>query len=189
MKEGLWQKSLGRQLHGLTLSILGLGKIGEQVARVAHVMGAKILVWGRDQSMNKAKALGWEVAQSRADFFARADVLSITLRLTDQTLSYVTAEDLALMKTNAILVNTARAELIEPQALLEALRLGRPGFAAVDVYEHEPVLNARHPLQELSNCLCSPHLGFAEKENFENYMSQAIDWVEKIEASRKTQHY
>ena len=155
MEQGRWQRTIGRQLHGRTLAILGLGRIGEQLAHVAQAMGARVLVWGRENSMAKARAAGWEVAKSREDFFARADVLCITLRLNEHTKGHVTAADLALMKPDAILVNTARAELIEPNALHDALVRGRPGFAAVDVYEQEPVLTARHPLQSLPNCLCT----------------------------------
>jgi D-3-phosphoglycerate dehydrogenase len=177
MKQGRWQRTIGRQLHGRTLAILGLGRIGEQVAQVAQAMGARVLVWGRENSMAKARAAGWELAKSREDFFARADVLCITLRLNEHTKGHVTAADLALMKPDAILVNTARAELIEPNALHDALVRGRPGFAAVDVYEQEPVLAVRHPLQSLPNCLCTPHLGFVELDNYENYFSQAFDHV------------
>ena len=177
MQAGLWQKSIGRQLHGRTLAILGLGRIGEQVARAGQTLGAHILVWGRESSKNKAQRNGWHFATSREEFFSKADVLCVLLRLSSQTIHYVTASDLALMKSDAILVNTARAEVIEAGALYTALKLGRPGFAAVDVYEQEPVLSHRHPLQELSNCLCTPHLGFVERDNYENYMSQAFDHI------------
>jgi D-3-phosphoglycerate dehydrogenase len=177
MRQGLWQRTLGRQLHGRTLAILGLGRIGERLAHVAQAMNAHILVWGRQSSLDKAAAQGWEVAPSRSDFFARADVLCITLRLNEHTQGHVTADDLAHMKPDAILVNTARAELIEPNALHDALVRGRPGFAAVDVYEQEPVTTVRHPLQDLPNCLCTPHLGFAERDNFEHYFSQAFDHI------------
>lgn len=175
MQLGLWQKTVGRQLQGRTLAILGLGRIGEQVARAGDTLGAKILTWGRESSRQRAQKNGWQFAASREDFFSQADVLCVLLRLTKETMHYVSAVDLALMKADAILVNTARAEIIEPNALYKALRLGRPGFAAVDVYEQEPVLSQRHPLQELKNCLCTPHLGFVERDNFENYMSQAFD--------------
>jgi len=138
MNAGIWQRTLGRQLHGRTLGILGLGRIGEQVAQAGHTLGARILVWGREGSQQKARERGWAVASSREAFFAQSDVLCILVRLSPQTQGLVTAHDLALMKPDAILINTARAELIEPDALVTALRLGRPGFAAVDVYEQEP---------------------------------------------------
>jgi D-3-phosphoglycerate dehydrogenase len=180
MQSGIWQTSIGRQLQGRTLAILGLGRIGEQVARAGHTLGAEVLIWGRESSRKKALENGWRFAASREEFFSQADVLCVLLRLTQETTHQVTASDLALMKTDAILVNTARAEIIEPNALYNALRLGRPGFAAVDVYEKEPVLLERHPLQDLKNCLCTPHLGFVEKDNFENYMSQAFDGLNAL---------
>ena len=177
MARGRWQRTLGRQLHGRTLAILGLGRIGERLAQVAHGMGAHVLVWGRQNSMDKACEQGWEPAKSREDFFERADVLCITLRLSPQTQGHVTATDLSRMKPDAILVNTARAELIEPHALHQALLRGQPGFAAVDVYENEPVMEKRHPLQDLPNCLCTPHLGFVELDHYEHYFSQAFDHI------------
>lgn len=180
MNAGIWQRTLGRQLHGRTLGILGLGRIGEQVAQSGHTLGARILVWGREGSQQKARERGWAVASSREAFFAQSDVLCILVRLSPQTQGLVTAHDLALMKPDAILINTARAELIEPDALVTALRLGRPGFAAVDVYEQEPVMANRHPLQDLPNCLCSPHLGFVERDNYENYLGQAFDHINRF---------
>ena len=180
MNAGIWQRTLGRQLHGRTLGILGLGRIGEQVAQSGQTLGARILVWGREGSQQKARERGWAVASSREAFFAQSDVLCILVRLSPQTQGLVTAHDLALMKPDAILINTARAELIEPDALVTALRLGRPGFAAVDVYEQEPVMANRHPLQDLPNCLCSPHLGFVERDNYENYLGQAFDHINRF---------
>lgn len=177
MQAGLWQRSIGRQLNGRTLAILGLGRIGEQVASAGQTLGARILVWGRESSKLKALQKGWNFAASREAFFSEADVLCVLLRLTPQTTHHVTAVDLDLMKPDSILVNTARAEVIEAGALYQALKQGRPGFAAVDVYEQEPVLLKRHPLQDLKNCLCTPHLGFVEKDNSENYMSQAFDHI------------
>jgi D-3-phosphoglycerate dehydrogenase len=180
MQAGRWQRTLGRQLHGRTLAILGLGNIGVQVARAGQALGARILVWGREGSRQKAAENGWEVATSREAFFEQADVLSILIRLSPQTQHHVTAQDLARMKQDAILVNTARAELIEHGALYAALRAGRPGFAAVDVYEKEPVLAQRHPLQDLPNCLCTPHLGFVERDNYESYLGQAFDHLNRF---------
>ncbi len=177
MQAGLWQRSIGRQLNGRTLAILGLGRIGEQVASAGQTLGARILVWGRESSKLKALQKGWNFAASREAFFSEADVLCVLLRLSPQTTNHVTATDLDLMKPDSILVNTARAEVIEAGALYQALKQGRPGFAAVDVYEQEPVLLKRHPLQDLKNCLCTPHLGFVEKDNYENYMSQAFDHI------------
>jgi D-3-phosphoglycerate dehydrogenase len=125
--------------------------------------------------LQKAQVQGFEIAPSREAFFSESDVLTLQLRLTPQTRHGVTAADLALMKTDAVLVNVSRAELIEPGALLAALQQGRPGFAAVDVYENEPVLGAQDPLLTLPNCLCSPHLGFVEKDNYEAYFGMAFE--------------
>lgn len=183
MNAGIWQRTLGRQLHGRTLGIFGLGRIGEQVAQAAQTLGARILVWGRDGSQHKAREYGWAVASSREAFFSQSDVLSILVRLSPQTRGIVTARDLALMKPDAILINTARAELIEPGALVTALQHGRPGFAAVDVYEQEPVLATRHPLQDLPNCLCTPHLGFVERDNYESYLGQSFDHINRYFAT------
>jgi D-3-phosphoglycerate dehydrogenase len=183
MQAGIWQRTLGRQLHGRTLGILGLGRIGEQVAQAGHTLGARILVWGREASQQKAREHGWAVASSREAFFSQSDVLCVLVRLSPQTQGMVTAQDLARMKPDAILINTARAELIEPGALVTALRLGRPGFAAVDVYEQEPVLADRHPLQDLPNCLCTPHLGFVELDNYESYLGQAFEHINRFCAS------
>jgi len=174
MRKGQWQRHLGRQLRGRTLGIYGLGKIGVQVAQTAHTLGTNILIWGREASQAKAKEMGWQFASSRSDFFSQSDVLCLVLRLTPETHGIVKAQDLSLMKPDAILVNTARAELIEHGALEAALKKGRPGFAAVDVYEKEPVLDSNHPMLKLPNCLCTPHLGFVEKDNYENYLNQAF---------------
>lgn len=180
MHSGQWQGSVGRQLQGKTLGVLGFGRIGEQICRLGQAFGAKPLVWGRDSSLQKAAANGFPVATSRAHFFQSSDILSLQLRLTKETKHYVTAADLSLMKPDAIFVNTSRAELVETGALYDALKLGRPGFAAVDVYEDEPVLRTRHPLQDLPNCLCSPHIGFVEKDNYEAYFGSAFDNINQF---------
>ncbi len=175
LQDGKWQGSVGRQLSGRRLGIYGYGRIGKQLCYIGKVFGAKVWVWGRQSSMEKAKADGVEIAPSREAFFAQSDILNLQLRLNPETQHIVTAQDLALMKKDALLVNASRAELIEPGALYEALQLGRPGFAAVDVYEHEPVLNMADPLLKLPNCLCSPHIGFVELDNYETYYGIAFD--------------
>jgi len=175
LKAGQWQGTVGRQLAGKTLGIYGYGRIGQQLCKIGQVFGANIIVWGRDSSLEKARADGFAVAESREAFFSQSDIVNLQLRLNPQTLHIVSAQDLALMKKDALLVNASRAELIEPNALFNALKAGRPGFAAVDVYENEPVLNAKHPLLNLSNCLCSPHLGFVEQDNYETYYGIAFD--------------
>jgi D-3-phosphoglycerate dehydrogenase len=175
LQQGLWQGSLGRQLFGKKVGVYGFGRIGESVCHLLKAFGAQAWVWGRESTLQKAQVQGFEIAPSREAFFSESDVLTLQLRLTPQTRHGVTAADLALMKTDAVLVNVSRAELIEPGALLAALQQGRPGFAAVDVYENEPVLGAQDPLLTLPNCLCSPHLGFVEKDNYEAYFGMAFE--------------
>jgi len=177
MKNGQWQGFVGRQLQGKTLGVLGFGRIGEQICRLGLAFGAKPLVWGRPSSLEKATAKGFAVAASREAFFKTCDIISVQLRLSAETKHYVTAADLALMKPDAIFVNTSRAELVEEGALYNALKLGHPGFAAVDVYEEEPLIGNHHPLQDLPNCLCSPHIGFVERDNYEAYYGTAFDNV------------
>lgn len=175
MENGQWQGFVGRQLQGKTLGVLGFGRIGEQICQLGLAFGAKPLVWGRASSTAKAAAKGFAAAASREAFFQTCDIISVQLRLGAETKNYVTAADLALMKADAIFVNTSRAELVEEGALHTALKLGHPGFAAVDVYEDEPLFNNRHPLQDLPNCLCSPHIGFVERDNYEAYYGTAFD--------------
>lgn len=175
MKNGQWQGFVGRQLQGKTLGVLGFGRIGEQICHLALAFGAKPVVWGRATSLEKATHKGFAVATSRQAFFSASDIISVQLRLGAETKHYVTAQDLALMKSDAIFVNTSRAELVAQGALYSALKLGHPGFAAIDVYEDEPVLRDRHPLQDLPNCLCSPHIGFVERDNYEAYYGTAFD--------------
>lgn len=179
---GLWQGHVGRQLHGRILGIYGYGRLGKQLAQVGHALGARIVVHGRASSLQNAQADGWSVCTDRAEFFSAVDVLSLQLRLNEETRGIVTAADLARMKPDAVLVNTSRAELIAPGALEAALRSGRPGRAAVDVYESEPVLGASHPLLSLPNCLCSPHLGFVELDNYEAYFGAAFQGIVDHEA-------
>ena len=175
LQQGLWQGTLGRQLKGKTLGIYGYGRIGEQVANISKAFGANVVIWGRDNSRQKAMKDGFQITQNKEEFFSKCDVISLQLRLTEDTKSIVSLEDLSLMKSTALLVNTSRAELIAPNALVQALKMGRPGYAAVDVYEDEPVLNHSNPLTQLPNCLCSPHIGFVEKDNYEAYFGIAFD--------------
>src|SRR5262245_22091254 len=167
MKRGEWPCTLSHRLRGSTLGIFGLGAIGALVAEGGRGLGMNVLVWGQKASLEKAAAAGYANATSKQDLFARSDVLSLHVRLTRDTRGIVSAADLAGMKPTALIVNTARAELIQPGALLGALRKGRPGYAAVDVYEHEPIINANHPFLSMPNVLCTPHLGWAEWTNFE----------------------
>lgn len=186
LRQGLWQGHLGQQLGGQRLGVWSYGRIGRQVAAYGRVFGMKVWVWGRDASTAAARADGFEVAPSREAFFAESDVISLHVRLNADTLGLVDARDLGRMKTTALLVNTSRAELVAPGALAQALARGRPGFAAVDVYEAEPVLGADHPLLRLPNVLCTPHIGYVEKDNYERYFGIAFDHIRAFAAGRLT---
>ena len=177
MKEGKFPITLSHRLAGSTLGIYGLGVIGQIVARAAHAMGMHILIWGRDASVNKAKELGYEIANSKADLFSRADVLSLHLRYSKDTANSVSYADLSMMKSTALFINTARAELVEEGALEKALLTGRPGFAGVDVYENEPILDGNHPFLKMENVVCIPHLGWADIDTFELYFGEAFEQV------------
>jgi D-3-phosphoglycerate dehydrogenase len=188
LKHGAWQQSglksssmpanfgLGMVLHGKTLGLWSYGRIGRLVAAYGKAFGMQVLVWGGEESCQQAVADGFEVAASRKDLFERSDVLSLHLRLSDRSAGCVTLEDLSRMKPTALLVNTSRAELIEAEALLTALNRGRPGMAAIDVFESEPILQG-HALLRLENCICTPHIGYVELNNYETLFSAAFDNV------------
>lgn len=180
MKAGGWQGWLGVGLHGRTLGIFGYGKIGSLVAGYGRAFGMKVLVWGREGSLTRAAHDGFEVVSSQRGLFEQSDILSLHIKLTAETRGIVTAGDLAAMKPSALLVNTSRADLIAPDALVNALRQGRPGFAAVDVYESEPVTD--HPLLHMDNAICTPHIGYVEKDSYELYFGWAFDQVLAYEA-------
>lgn len=173
MQAGSWQRTLGRALHGQTLGVFGYGHIGSLVATYGRAFGMRVLAWGREGSRARAQADGIEVAASRDALFRDADVLSLHLVLSEETRGIVSAADLAKMKPSALFVNTSRAALVEPDALQEALRTGRPGYGAVDVYESEPV--ADHPLLHMDNVICTPHLGYVEKDSYEALFGAAFD--------------
>jgi D-3-phosphoglycerate dehydrogenase / 2-oxoglutarate reductase len=175
MKRGEWPCTLSHRLSGSTLGIFGLGTIGTLVARIGAAFGMKVLVLGQENSAQRAREAGYEVAADKADLFERSDVLCLLMRMTPQTKGIVTRADLARMKPTALLVNTARAGLVEEGALVEALRTGRPGFAAVDVYEREPVMGGNHPLLAMPNVLCTHHIAWAEHETFELYFGEAFE--------------
>jgi D-3-phosphoglycerate dehydrogenase len=175
MKRGEWRETFSTALHGKTLGIFGLGMIGKLVALPARAFGMRVLVYGRDSSVAAAREAGYEIAATKGDLFARSDVLCVMVRLTPATRGIVTAEDLARMKPTALFVNTARAELVAPGALAAALKNGRPGLAAIDVYENEPVLRGEHPLLALDNALCTPHTAWLERETYELYFGEAFD--------------
>jgi D-3-phosphoglycerate dehydrogenase len=188
LKHGAWQQSglktgamppnfsIGMVLRGKTLGIWSYGRIGSLVAGYGRAFGMRVVVWGSEASRARALADGFDVATSREGFFETADVLSLHLRLGETTTGCVTHQDLGRMKPTSLLVNTSRAELIEPEALLAGLNRGRPGMAAVDVFESEPILQG-HALLRLENCICTPHIGYVEQENYEQFFSTAFDNV------------
>ena len=171
---GHWQVNLGQRLYGQTLGIWGYGKIGQRLARYARAFDMQVLVWGSEASRQAAIADGYEAASTREAFFEQSDILTLHLRLAPATRHCVSAADLELMKPDALLVNTSRAELIAPGALLAALDHGRPGQAALDVFEQEPILQADHPLLTHPKILCTPHLGYVEKHSYEAYFGEAF---------------
>ncbi|ENM5894045.1 D-2-hydroxyacid dehydrogenase family protein [Vibrio mimicus] len=181
LQVGEWQQNgglgLGRTLSGRTLGIWGLGKIGQRIAQFGQVFGMQILVWGSEASRQKALELGYQPAADKAEFFAKADVLSLHLRLNDATRGIVTKQDLLSMKTDSLFVNTSRAELVESGALYQVMHANPTRQAAVDVYENEPALPSNEPLLSLPNVLCAPHLGYVEKNSYEIYFQAAFENV------------
>lgn len=177
LKKGAWQTTMGTGLRGLTLGVYGLGGIGSLVAQVGNVFGMKVICWGREASRAKILAAGYDMPATREEFFASADVLSLHIFANDQTRGIIKAADLALMKPTSLLVNTSRARLIEDGALVAALKQGRPGYAAVDVFETEPVLGGNHPLLKMPNVICTPRLGYAVTSTFEHLYNTAIDSI------------
>lgn len=177
MKNGQWPATISYRLDGSTVGIYGLGVVGSRVARAAEGLGMKVLVWGGDGSRERAEKTSYEFARNKEELFSRADVLSLHLRYSARSAGAVTLEDLQMMKPSALFVNTARAELVQSGALEQALEGGRPGFAAVDVYEHEPVFDGDHALLRMDNVVCMPHLGWADRETFELYFGEAFEQV------------
>jgi D-3-phosphoglycerate dehydrogenase len=178
LKAGKWQAgSIGLGLHGKTLGVYGYGKTGGVVAGYGRAFGMHVMIWGRDTTIAKARADGFYAAPSKQAFFEESDVLSLHVRLLDSTRGLVTAGDLAHMKPTALLVNTSRAGLIEPGALEAALRAGRPGMGAVDVYEQEPVVGGRHPLLAMDNVVCTPHLGYVERNGLDAFFNMIFDQI------------
>jgi len=175
LKSGVWQIGVGRSLRGQTLGIYGYGRIGATVAGYGKLFGMKVLVWAREATRERAQADGWATAQSKEAFFGECDVLSLHMRLLDATRGIVTAADLARMKPTALLVNTSRAGLIAPGALVQALEQGRPGMAAVDVFEQEPVKD--HPLLKMNNVVCTPHIGYVTREEYEIQFADIFDQI------------
>ncbi len=175
MKEGKWQHTLGVGLKGKTLGVYAFGKIGSQVAKVGRAFEMKVICLGREASTAKAREAGFEATSDRNAFFENADIVTIHLPLNKDTRGIVTAQDLARMKPTSVFVNTSRAPIVEEGALVAALKNGRPGSAAVDVYESEPVLNRSHPLIGMDNVTCTPHLGYVEESGYEAIYGMAVD--------------
>jgi D-3-phosphoglycerate dehydrogenase len=186
LKAGDWQCGVGSTVRGKTLGIYGYGRIGAVVASYGRAFGMNVLIWAREATLAKARADGYAVAPSKAAFFEQCDVISLHMRLVDATRGIVTAADLARMKPSALLVNTSRAPLIEPGALVAALRAGRPGLAAVDVYEDEPVRDINHPLLNMANVVCTPHLGYVSREEYEIQFTDIFDQITAYAAGAPT---
>ena len=184
MKKGLWRDGFSTSLRGKTLGVYGLGKIGEPVAATGASFGMRVLCYAREATAARAQALGYEAAKSRQEFFEQADILSVNLRMSESTRGIITAADLAHMKPTALIVNTARAELFAPGVLVDALKKGRPGFAATDVYENEPVQNGDHPLLKLPNAICTPHSAWLEPTTYELYFGEAFEQVAAYAAGK-----
>ena len=177
LRAGKWQTGVGNSLRGKTMGIYGYGRIGAVIAGYAKAFGMKVLVWSRETSLARARADGYAAARSKQAFFEECDIVSLHLRLVDSTRGIVTAGDLGQMKTTALIVNTSRASLIEPGALVSALRAGRPGMAALDVYEDEPLTDIRHPLLTMDNVVCTPHIGYVTREEYEIQFAEIFDQI------------
>jgi D-3-phosphoglycerate dehydrogenase / 2-oxoglutarate reductase len=186
LKAGKWQVGVGNTLRGKTLGVFGYGRIGQVVAGYGRAFGMPVQVWGREAGREKAKADGHAAAPSKEAFFEACDVVTLHLRLNDATRGIVGAADLARMKPSALFVNTSRAGLVAPGALVEALAAGRPGRAAVDVYEQEPVLGAKHPLLAMDHVVCTPHLGYVTREDWEEQFSDVFDQIVAYAAGSPT---
>src|SRR5215467_2582770 len=177
LKAGKWQIGVGNTLRDKTLGIYGYGRIGSVVAGYGKAFGMQVLVWARPATLEQARADGYATASSKEAFFEECDIISLHMRLLPATRHIVTAADLARMKPSALLVNTSRAPLVEPDALVAALKAGRPGWAAVDVYEEEPLRDTAHPLLNMPNVVCTPHLGYVTHEEYETQFTDIFDQI------------
>jgi D-3-phosphoglycerate dehydrogenase len=182
MKAGRWQAGVGTSLRDKVLGIFGYGRIGKTVAEYGRAFGMTVRIWAREASRARARDEGWAVAPSKRNFFETCDVVSLHMRLVASTRHIVTRSDLALMKPSALIVNTSRAPLIEPGALVSALRAGRPGLAAVDVYEDEPLIDTQHPLLHLGTVICTPHIGYVTREEWDLQFADVFDQINAYDA-------
>jgi D-3-phosphoglycerate dehydrogenase len=186
LKSGHWQTEIGTTLRGKTLGIFGYGRIGEVVAEYGQAFGMKLLVWSSPTNRDRASAAGLPTASGKAELFEQSDVLTVHLRLVDATRGIVTADDLARMKPTSLFVNTSRAGLVVAGALIDALRAGRPGMAAVDVFEEEPVLDPNDPLVSAPNALCTPHLGYVTVDEWELQFADIFAQINAYAAAAPT---
>ena len=177
LRAGGWQTTLGLEVYGRVLGIYAYGNIGSIVAAVGRAFGMRVICWGREGSTGRARAAGYEVARSREAFFETCDIVSLHMPLRPDSRGIVTAQDLARMKPTSLFVNVSRGALVGDRVLAEALVNGRPGRAAVDVYEEEPIVGGNNPLVALDNCLCTPHIGFVERDTYERYLGGAFDRI------------
>ena len=184
MRSGSWQSGVGRPLHAKTLGIYGYGRIGREVAGYGRAFAMDVVFWASEEGRTRAQRDGWRVADSREAFFAESDVVSLHLRLVESTRAVVTSRDLALMKRDALLVNTSRSGLVEAGALVDALRAGRPGQAALDVFDVEPLLDPSDPLLSMSNVTCTPHIGYVTIEEWDLQFSDVFDQINAFDAGR-----
>jgi D-3-phosphoglycerate dehydrogenase len=183
-RRGLWQGGLGRAVAGRKLGLIGFGRIAQRVAKYAAAFEVPVWVWGRDTTLARAREAKLQTAGSMSELFSQSDVVSVHLRLTAETRSLIRFEQLASMRPEGVFVNTSRAELVEPGALERALKLGRPGRAAVDVFEDEPVFDPKHPLLSLPNLVATPHIGFVERDTYERYFGDAFEAVNAFAAGK-----
>src|SRR5262245_23214133 len=177
LARGTWQIGVGATLRGKTLGVYGYGRIGRVVAGYGRAFGMNVCVWAREAARERARDDGYSVAPSKDEFFGECDVISLHMRLVEATRGIVTPLDLRLMKPTALLVNTSRAGLIAPGALVEALRAGRPGMAAVDVYEEEPMTDPGHPLLAMPNVVCTPHIGYVTRDEYDLQFADIFDQI------------
>jgi D-3-phosphoglycerate dehydrogenase len=184
LKAGNWQMAVGMSVRHKVLGIFGYGRIGKAVAEYGRAFGMDILVWAREASRDRARVEGYATAPSKQAFFERCDIITLHMRLVDATRNIVVAADLARMKPSALIVNTSRAPLIEPGALVAALNAGRPGMAAVDVYEEEPLRDRSHPLLNMPNVVCTPHLGYVSREEDENQFTDIFEQIVSYAAGK-----
>ncbi|MGH6738026.1 MAG: D-2-hydroxyacid dehydrogenase family protein [Bradyrhizobium sp.] len=186
LKAGHWQFGVGSTVRGKVFGVYGYGRIGAVVAGYAKAFGMEVMVWAREPAMEKARTDGYETVASKAAFFEQCDFISLHMRLVDATRGIVKADDLARMKPTATLVNTSRAGLIEPNALVNALRAGRPGYAAVDVFEKEPLRDTADPMLNMDNVIATPHIGYVSRDEYEIQFTDIFDQIVACAAGTPT---